>query len=126
MRAALAVLWLVACGGTDPATAPPATPSPATPPPAIPEPAAPAVPTDDPSFYACTGTDPLECVIVTGACGATIAVNRAHSAEVTAIQSDLATRARCAPPPTSVPPIPMRGECQEGRCVAVPDMMADS
>ena len=58
--------------------------------------------------------------------GRATAVNRAHSAEVTAIQSDLATRARCAPPPTSVPPIPMRGECQEGRCVAVPDMMADS
>lgn len=125
MRAVLAALLLVACGGTEPATPPPATPPPSTPP-ATPEPAAPAVPTDDPSFYACTGTEAMECVIVTGACGATIAVNRAHSAEVTAIQNDLATRARCMPPPTSVPPIPMRGECQEGRCVAVPDMMADS
>lgn len=125
MRAVLAALLLVACGGSEPAAPPPTPAAPAPPsPPAPTEPAALVVPADDPSFYACTVA--TDCVIVPGVCGASVAAAAAHAAEVTAIQSELATRARCAAPPTSVPPIPMRAECQEGRCVAVPDVMAES
>jgi PBP1b-binding outer membrane lipoprotein LpoB len=111
-RAVLFALVLVGCGSAEPAPAAPPAPPP------------PAVPVDDPSFYACAA--PTDSVIVPGACGLDVAANVAHAAEVTAIQNDIATRSRCVPPPTSTLTVPLRAECQAGRCAAVPDVMAES